>query len=77
MLNRQVILYISNSYQKVLLSIDTGFFTASLREGKAFFRALPFDCIITPALGMSSRTARSSPLPAYNQDKRSSKNISN
>ena len=29
MLNRQVILYISNSYQKVLLSIDTGFFTAS------------------------------------------------
>ena len=30
MLNRQVILYISNSYQKVLLSIDTGFFTASL-----------------------------------------------
>lgn len=32
MLNRQVILYISNSYQKVLLSIDTGFFTAS--DGK-------------------------------------------
>ena len=30
MLNRQVILYISNSYQKVLLSIDTGFFTASI-----------------------------------------------
>ena len=32
MLNRQVILYISNSYQKVLLSIDTGFFTASTRN---------------------------------------------
>ena len=32
MLNRQVILYISNSYQKVLLSIDTGFFTASYAD---------------------------------------------
>lgn len=48
MLNRQVILYISNSYQKVLLSIDTGFFTASFTFLKkwglktAFCRQPPF-----------------------------------
>lgn len=48
MLNRQVILYISNSYQKVLLSIDTGFFTASAEW------CLPSEAASNPMLWMVS-----------------------